>query len=356
MSESNNNPNTDNAFDNKEVGVNESGVVDNNTTQNIDPTQPQETQAAQSHTQADSDVPLEPISLNKEDSEGGYGYEDEYEHEYDEYESAYDEGDQEVGRMPVPGIDDDYYEDYHDGYDPETLEDEELKPLDHSDGSAELLGKVYGVAGVIRENARLSQSVKSTRRQMLMSMGVNIALASLVVAMIVAFGSYPKTRYIPTSDNRAICEVTPENNPNITDVTIADFAKDAILNLYTFDYINHEDQINANLARWFTASGRVDTINAMSAAGITDFVKNNALTLRAGTTAAAKIEQKGRTPTGQPYWVVRFPMVVDVYSGGARPEDSQRYTVSVRVIADNASAQNPKGLGVASAALEPQGQ
>ena len=254
--------------------------------------------------------------------------------------------------MPVPGVDEDFYEDYYEGIEHQG-ENGVIKPDGTEDEAAKLYSNLHGVGSVIRENAQLTQSVKATRKQMLMSMGVNIALASLVVAMIVAFGSYPKTRYIPTSDNRAICEVTPENNPNITDVAISDFAKDAVLNLYTFDYVNYEDQIDASLARWFTASGRVDTINAMRVAGITDYVKNNALTLRAGTTAAAKIEQKGRAPTGQPYWVVRFPMVVDVYSGAPRPEDSQRYIVSVRIIADDATAQNPKGLGVASAALEP---
>jgi len=286
-----------------------------------------------------------------------FHYSDDDVHYSDDDYDGDDENQQGVilEKLPIPGSDDDFYENYYESYDPESLNDEIIKPPNQSDEAARLFRNLHGVEGVIRENARLAQTAKATRRQMFMSTGLNIALSGLVIAMVIAFTQYPKTRYIPTTDNKAICEVTPENNPNITDVAIADFAKDAILNLYTFDYVNHEDQINASLGRWFSADGRIDTIAAMQQAGIMEYVKDHALTLRAGTTAAAKIEKKGRTSTGNPYWVVRFPMVVDVYSGGAKPEDSQNYVVSVRIVADDASAQNPKGLAVASAALEPRG-
>lgn len=261
--------------------------------------------------------------------------------------------------------DDEFFETHYEQHDPDDEafdeDDEEddqepkvIKPASHDDDAASLYAGLHGVEGVYRQNAQLMQAIKTARRQNYMSLAVSASLAIVCFAMIMVFLEYPKTRYIPTTDNKAICEVTPENNPNITDVAISDFAKDALLNLYTFDYVNFEDQINDSLARWFSGQGRVDTINAMTTAGITEYVQNNALTLRAGTTAAAKIERKGRTSLGDPYWVVRFPMVVDVYSGGDRPEDTQSYVVSVRVVAGDATAQNPKGLAIASAALEPR--
>lgn len=255
---------------------------------------------------------------------------------------------------PVPGVDDEFYETNQGMSEDDTyiLDDNNIVPKDHSDEAALLLSQAYGVGGVIRENANLTQNIKNYRRNFFLSCLVSICLGILVAVLLVAFMSYPKTRYIPTYDNKAICEVTPENNPNITDVSIADFAKDGILNLYTFDYVNHEKQINDTLDRWYTPKGRIDTVNAMAAIEILDFVKNKALTLQAGTTSAAKIEQKGRTSAGEPYWIVRFPLVIDIYSGGAQPEDTQNYIATVRVVASAASAQNPKGLGIASATLE----
>lgn len=301
------------------------------------------------------------ISLNKDAADQDLDIEGiESDHESLDSDIYYEEGDYDEDYMDddasfaVPGIDDEFYETHHGVSDDETylLDDQIIKPKDHSDESAELLSQIYGVGGVIRENATLTQSLKNYRRNFLLSCLVSICLGILVAVLIAAFMSYPKTRYIPTYDNKAICEVTPENNPNITDVSISDFAKDGVLNLYTFDYVNHEKQINDTLDRWYTPKGRVDTINAMAAIEILDFVKKKALTLQAGTTSAAKIEQKGRTPSGEPYWIVRFPLVIDIYSGGAQPEDTQNYIATVRVVASTASAQNPKGLGIVSATLE----
>lgn len=295
-------------------------------------------------------------SLHGEGSEYGEHHDSEEDMYQDELDAEFGEGSVEVDDgsdyIPVPGVDDEYYENEL-GVDPDEVTDGYIYPGDHSDESALLLSQMYGVGGVIRENAHLTQNVKNYRKNFFLACLVSIVLAILLVVLVIAISSYPKIRYIPTFDNRAICEVTPENNPNITDVSIADFAKDAVLNLYTFDYVNHEGQINSTLERWFTPKGRIDTINAMTAINILEFVKQNALTLQAGTTAAAKIEQKGRTPNGEPYWIVRFPLIIDIYSGGAQPEDTQQYIVTVRVVASTASAQNPKGLGVVSATLAP---
>lgn len=306
----------------------------------------------------DSEQYVEPT--NPEQSDEGYTDEEGYVDENYVDEGYVDEGyvDEgyidEDGLYPVPGIDDEYYE-TNQGVDEDgtyLLDSVVITPKDSSDEAAALFSNMHGVGGVIRENATLTQNLKNYRRNFLLSCLVSICLGILVAVLIAAFMSYPKTRYIPTYDNKAICEVTPENNPNITDVSIADFAKDGVLNLYTFDYVNHEKQINDTLDRWYTPKGRVDTINAMAAIEILEFVKKKALTLQAGTTSAAKIEQKGRTASGEPYWIVRFPLVIDIYSGGAQPEDTQNYVATVRVVASTASAQNSKGLGIVSATLE----
>lgn len=280
-----------------------------------------------------------------------------YDTNYEDDHSDEDYSDEEYfdeDFTPVPGVDDDFFETNQGLNEDEThaLDEKTIYPKDHSDEAAVLLSQAYGVGGVIRENAHLTENIKNYRRNFFLSCLVSICLAILVAVLLAAFMSYPKTRYIPTYDNKAICEVTPENNPNITDVSIADFAKDGILNLYTFDYVNHEKQINDTLDRWYTPKGRIDTINAMAAIEILDFVKKKALTLQAGATSAAKIEQKGRTAAGEPYWIVRFPLVIDIYSGGAQPEDTQNYIATVRVVASTASAQNSKGLGIVSATLE----
>src|SRR5574337_152279 len=42
------------------------------------------------------------------------------------------------------------------------------------------------------------------------------------------------------------------------------------------------------------------------------------------------------------------PLTVGVYSGGKQPVSQQYYIATVRVLADTASAINPRGLGITS--------
>ena len=267
--------------------------------------------------------------------------------------------------LPVPGIDNDYYEQsavdddnlkHVEQYDTQAgafMTPEQMTNLSPEDKEALLASGQIGIGTIIRENAHLVQDAINNRKTLSKAIFVSLALLVACVGLLIAFLSYPKVRYIPTKDNTSICEVTAENNPNLTDPMISNFAKDAVVNLYTMDYINWKSQSNASLERWFTNQGRVDTIKAIQTAGITDYLEKNALTMRATNTGAPQIEQTGSLSDGTKFWLVRFPMIIDVFSGKPTPEDTQRYIVSVRVIADTASAQNPAGLGVNSVTLKP---
>lgn len=206
---------------------------------------------------------------------------------------------------------------------------------------------------VHRENSRLYKDIKSKSSNLKLSLGVNAGLIFLLILFIIAFINLPKTKYIATKDNSAICEVYPSDNPNLTDATIREFGKDAVLNLYTFDYVNYETQINDVLERNFTPIGREATNQAMERAGIIKYVTDNALTFKSSAMNAARIEEKSVNADGKDYWIVRFPMVLDIYSGKLTPIDTQRHMVTVRIVADTASVSNPNGLGVSSVTLAP---
>lgn len=221
------------------------------------------------------------------------------------------------------------------------------------DAGAELYAAQMGTQSVYRENEKLHDDIKTKGTNLKLSLGVNAGLTFLLILFIIAFINLPKTKYIATKDNTAICEVYPADNPNLTDTTIREFGKDAVLGLYTFDYINYETQINTVLERNFTAIGRGATNEAMDRAGIISYVTDNALTFKASAMNAARIEEKSVNSDGKDYWIVRFPMVLDIYSGKLTPIDTQRHMVTVRIVADTASVSNPNGLGVSSVTLAP---
>ena len=249
-----------------------------------------------------------------------------------------------------------HYETHIHEDDAEQEEQEEYVSYDdaeYEESEIDKFAKDAAIVSVLQRNIDVRNDYSSLKRQLLISMMVNICLTLLVLAMVLAFSYYPKTKYIPTKNNSAICEVYPEDNPNLTDTSISEFAKDGILSFYTFDYINYEAQMNNVLDRFFTPEGRSATAEAVKVAGLVEYARNNALTFRASAINAVRIEQTSTDKAGRTYWIVRFPMVLDIYSGGLSPIDSQRHLVTVRVSADTASVSNPRGLGISSVTLEP---
>lgn len=263
-------------------------------------------------------------------------------------------GKEEYVRYKVPGVHDELYEKHMPSLDIlDKLAAEQMKPEEFTEPEAEHFASRQGLESVIRENARLNEDLRRADKARKRSAFVTIVLSGVLISMIWAFMSYPKNKYIATMDNQAICPVDAANNPNITDVQIANFAQSAATQLYTMDYVNYPDQVEATLSRYFTSQGRVDAVASFEEAGTLTNVATNALTLRAGATHAPRIEEKGIGSDGAPYWVVRFPMVLDIYSGESTPKESKRYIVSVRLRSDTASASNPTGLGVLTINLIP---
>lgn len=228
----------------------------------------------------------------------------------------------------------------------------EINTTDDDEG-AKKYAQHMASQSVMRENTSLYKEIKTRTSNLRLSLLVNFGLIILLALFIIAFINLPKTKYIATKDNAAICEVYPSDNPNITDATIREFGKDSVLNLYTFDYVNYEQQINTTLERNFTPIGRQATIRAMDKAGILKYVQDNALTFKSSAQNAARIEEKSVNSDGKDFWIVRFPMVLDIYSGSLKPIDTQRHMVTVRVVADTASSSNPNGLGISSVTLAP---
>lgn len=263
-------------------------------------------------------------------------------------------GKEEYIRYKVPGVHDELYEKHMPSLDMlDKLAAEQMKPEEFTESEAERFAARQGLESVIRENARLNEDLRRADKARKRSAFVTIVLSGVLISMIWAFMSYPKNKYIATMDNQAICPVDAANNPNITDVQIANFAQSAATQLYTMDYVNYPDQVEATLSRYFTSQGRVDAVASFEEAGTLTNVATNALTLRAGATHAPRIEEKGIGSDGAPYWVVRFPMVIDIYSGESTPKESKRYIVSVRLRSDAANASNPTGLGVVTINLIP---
>jgi len=209
-------------------------------------------------------------------------------------------------------------------------------------------------AAVIREVARLQQDNKILKHRNLRVWSV-VGILSVTLFMTISIGVvwYPKYRYIPTTDNHAICEVSTESDPRVTPATLANYAKDAVINAYSYDYVNYREAINTTTAKWFTDDGRKAFLQSLDLSGNLERVIKGRLILRAMSIRVPQLEEEGRRGL-QRYWIVRVPIAIEFYSGGdQQPKTRQNFLAAVTIVQTPASATNLKGIAVDSISLAP---
>lgn len=132
-----------------------------------------------------------------------------------------------------------------------------------------------GLVEMAKKNDELEDKIKSQRRQLL---GCIIGIGVLGTAVAVLggiIGLMPKVEYFQTVNNEVICKINPNDNPAFTDVNVAEFASEGLLNAYSLDYQNADADINNTLRRYFTDRGRESFITTLRQSGLIDQIRNN---------------------------------------------------------------------------------
>lgn len=206
---------------------------------------------------------------------------------------------------------------------------------------------------VHKENLRLEHNLYQSRKTVRLSM--IIAAASVIgnILLLSAFFQYPKYKTVQTIDNSVICELTPENNPEFSHVALEDFAKNAVLASYSFDYVNYTDMLHIATSKYFTEEGKELFNRALNSSGFVNHILANKLSIKAVVLSAPKLENQGRDKYNNWYWIIRVPVKIDFYAGSAMPKASERYIAQIRLVQSKRNAFNPRGVGVKTLTLHP---
>ncbi|MFD1246135.1 DotI/IcmL/TraM family protein [Paralysiella testudinis] len=116
---------------------------------------------------------------------------------------------------------------------------------------------------VIAENAELKLALlqaKSSNKRIWTLVALMALLVGVVVYTWVAV--FPKYKYIATTDNRAICQAAASDNPLVTPATLAAYAQEAVVNSYTYDYVNYREDLNRIGNTYYTDNGRAAYFNS----------------------------------------------------------------------------------------------
>lgn len=209
---------------------------------------------------------------------------------------------------------------------------------------------------LIQQHVHLHKENQSLKKQIQLLLLILILSISIVGALFWAFSQYPKYRYIVTTDNQKICEVPTIGKNTISPAALENFAQEALLDVYRYDYVNFESQTQQALNRFFTFNGRAAYYDSLSQSGNFEKIKANKLISKASLVRSAQIE-KEQVRFGRYEWQIAMPIKIEFYKGSSDVSQdqvaSQSFLAIMTVVQETASKVNPKGVAVDALVLKP---
>lgn len=186
------------------------------------------------------------------------------------------------------------------------------------------------------------------RRLVLIAMGA-VALAVVEAGIIAYQATRPiQTRYFATENGR-ITPLRPLNEAVLSHRQVLQFAQEAAVAAYTFDFVNYRKQLS-DINSYFTRDGYSEYIDALSRSNL-DIVTKKRYVVSATAVGAPVITREGLRQ-GVYAWEVQLPMSV-VYQSAAERAD-QRFVVKM-LLKRMPSEDNASGVGVHQIILEEAG-
>lgn len=203
------------------------------------------------------------------------------------------------------------------------------------------------LARVIADNAKLRLEILQSKKANLRIWSfvgiMAIFMAILIYSWVAVF---PKYKYIVTTNNQAICQAGIKDNPLLTPATITAFALDAVINSYTYDYVNYRAELNRSADTYFTSSGRKSFFESLDQSQNLKRVIDGRYILKAYPINSPQLQEEGVTGIKK-YWVVHVPIAIEFYSGHFdKPQSRQTFIAEVTIVQEPTSALNLKGIAV----------
>ncbi|KTD74484.1 type IVB secretion system apparatus protein IcmL/DotI [Legionella tucsonensis] len=180
---------------------------------------------------------------------------------------------------------------------------------------------------------------------LLIALIVNIVLAALLVYMIT---HPPAPKYFATSINGRITPLFPLNEPNQSDSAVLQWANQAAIAAFTYNFVNYRDELQAS-SGFFTPEGWDQFLNALQQSNNLDAVKAKKLIVSAVATRAPIILQKG-VLNGNFSWRIQMPILVTYQSAS---EFTQQNNVVTMLITRISTLNSPRGIGISQFVVGP---
>jgi len=165
----------------------------------------------------------------------------------------------------------------------------------------------------------------------------------------------PVPVYFPTSTNGRISPLVPLDKPNVTDGEIKQWANQAIIASYTFNFVSYRSDLQAS-SEFFTPDGWTIFLKALKDSNNLQAIVDNKFVVTAQATQAPAIIQSGIFANGRYSWRIKMPIVVTYQSSTLYSQSPYMVTMLIERVS---TLNSPSGVGIASiisAAPEEAGQ
>jgi intracellular multiplication protein IcmL len=180
---------------------------------------------------------------------------------------------------------------------------------------------------------------------LLLSIFINVVMASLLIYLLT---HPPAPKYFATSINGRITPLFPLNEPNQSDSAVLQWANQAAIAAFTYNFVNYRDELQAS-SGFFTAEGWTQFLNALQQSNNLEAVKAKKLIVSAVATRAPIILQKGLL-NGVYSWRVQMPILVTYQSAS---EFTQQNNVVTMLITRVSTLNSPRGIGISQFVVGP---
>lgn len=198
---------------------------------------------------------------------------------------------------------------------------------------------------VTLRNKFYKDSQRKVMLALLIALLVNVVLAAMLVYLLT---HPPEPKYFATSINGRITPLFPLNEPNQSDSAVLQWANQAAIAAFTYNFVNYRDELQAS-SGFFTAEGWDQFLNALQQSNNLDAVKAKKLIVSAVATRAPIILQKG-VLNGSYSWRVQMPILVTYQSAS---EFTQQNNVVTMLITRVSTLNSPRGIGISQFVVGP---
>lgn len=194
-----------------------------------------------------------------------------------------------------------------------------------------------------------NQFYKDSQRKVILALLVSIVANIILALMLVYIITHPPApKYFATSINGRITPLFPLNEPNQSDSAVLQWANQAAIAAFTYNFVNYRDELQAS-SGFFTAEGWDQFLNALQQSNNLDAVKAKKLIVSAVATRAPIILQKG-VLNGNYSWRVQMPILVTYQSAS---EFTQQNNVVTMLITRVSTLNSPRGIGISQFVVGP---